>query len=100
MTTEAAKKRLETLYWLSALQIQDAFEGEISEKARDTEKLIGAELSQIADPQAVLILSLRYQRRWPFKEIARAIHYSVRQTRRLHDQALEAYAESLETGAR
>lgn len=99
MTTEDAKKRLESLYWLGIIKAQEEFSGELATYTQRAQQAIIDEISRIEDPKTVLILVLRYAHRWPFKDIARRIHYSVRQTQRLHDQALEAYAERLDKGS-
>lgn len=91
MTTNDAKERLGRLFW-DDLQIKHG-KGDPELVAELNE--ITAELQSL-DAQSTSILMLRYRSRLPFKDIAKAIHYSVAQTRRLHDAAVEKYRKAQE----
>lgn len=91
MTTAEAKERLGSLFWIAILIRR----GEAPKEQEELLDEIIAELLAL-DAQSASILLYRYRWRLPFKDIAREINYSVAQTRRLHDAALEKYRKAQE----
>lgn len=91
MTTNDAKERLGKIYWLAVLEKN----GQATEEQHDELGEIIQEVMSL-DIMSTSILFMRYRWRFPFKAIAKEIHYSVAQTRRLHDAAVEKYRKTQE----